>query len=389
MLKKTLKRSFSQAVLAGCLSLFTFNLEASGPRISYADSVVKAVPAVVSIRTAKLIPMEMNPLLRDPFFKHLFGLRDFGLDSEGGYEELQGLGSGVIVDSKGHILTNNHVIKDVDSISVVLGDGRKADAKVIGSDPDTDLAVLKIESENLPTISLGNSSTLKVGDVVLAIGNPTGVLDQTVTMGIVSATQRSYSALNLLCDLIQTDAAINPGNSGGALVDTNGELIGINTAIVSQSGGNHGIGFAVPIDVAKNIMEQLKAGKKITRGWLGIVLQELTPELRQNLKFKGKEGIHIRSVMANSPAYKAGLLPGDIVTKIGDEAVSNTNTAVQLVAKLVPGKTAYIEVFRKGDLMRFAVQIMDRKEIKNKKPRTKPYSNKSYYYGPENDLEQE
>ncbi|MFM8454443.1 MAG: S1C family serine protease [Gammaproteobacteria bacterium] len=357
----------------------------SAERISYASPVQKAAPAVVSIRTSKIIPVETHPLLQDPMLRHFFGFggpgSGFGMEPESGLQEelQQGLGSGVIVDSKGYVLTNNHVIKEADSISVALADGRKADAKIIGSDPETDLAVLKIDLDQLPSIALGNSSTLKTGDVVLAIGNPFG-LDQTVTQGIVSAPQRSYKSLGILSNLIQTDAAINPGNSGGALIDTDGTLIGINTAIISQSGGYQGIGFAVPIDVAKDIMEQLKTGKKVARGWLGVSLQELSPEVKENLKFKENIGVYVHSVVQSGPAYKAGLLPGDIITKIGDAVVENGESAQQLVAKLIPGKTAAIEVFRSGTKIKFSVQITDRSEMKNMQ---KKYKQKKRSYYPE------
>jgi len=349
-----------------------------GTPVTYAPSVKKAAPAVVSIKTTQEIAIEVNPLMRDPFFRHYFG--DLGQNFEQGpnqqeppSELQQGLGSGVIIDAKGYILTNNHVIKDADNIVVALADGRSSEAKVVGSDPETDIAVLKIELDKLPVIEIGNSGELEVGDVVLAIGNPFG-LDQTVTQGIISATKRTQMGLGLLENLLQTDAAINPGNSGGALVDVFGRLIGINTAIFTRSGGNQGIGFAIPIDLAKEVMEQLMSGKKIIRGWLGVQLQSLNKEIRENLDFKDKEGVFVRAVVHNSPAQKSGLLPGDIITKIDNVIVKDDIHAMSVVKRLPPNKAYSIEIFRKGEYMTFTVIIGERKELKANPPKRKKVS---------------
>lgn len=340
----------------------------SGP-VSYADAVTKAAPAVVSIQTTKHIPIEQNPLLQDPFFRfRFFGDPNF-LDEIPQQEQLQhGLGSGVIINSKGYVLTNNHVIKDANSIVVKLPDDRVAEAIIIGADPQTDLAVLKIKLGKLPVINLGNSSKLRVGDVVLAIGNPFGI-ERTVTQGIVSATgsisartTENVVASILLDNLIQTDAAINPGNSGGALIDAYGNLIGINMAIISGTGGSHGIGFAIPIDTAKEVMTQLIEKGHMIRGWLGAALSEITNEMRQKLGYKKPGGICVHNIFNHSPAKRAGILPGDIIIKINDITINNTKSAIRLVSSLEPGKQCSIEVFRKGNYITFAVVLGERPE---------------------------
>jgi len=326
---------------------------------SYADAVEKAAPAVVSIKTTKEVSMEAHPFMQDPFFRQFFG--DPSLLEQDPREQ-QGLGSGVIVSNKGHILTNNHVIKGADTVSVTLQDGRSGDAKVMGSDPETDLAVLKIDLDKLPVIPLGSSKNLRPGDVVLAIGNPFG-FDQSVTQGIISATERTGYEMGNLSNLIQTDAAINPGNSGGALIDLSGHLIGINTAIYSRSGGYQGIGFAVPIDQANAIMEQLISGKKITRGWLGVMLQNLNPEIREQLSYKAEEGVFVRAITQGSPAQKAGLLPGDIIRKINNAAVKDVTKATNFVAGLKAGEHYPLEIQRKDDVLTFTVKLGERKAM--------------------------
>lgn len=350
-----------------------------GP-VSYADAVALAAPAVVSIHTTKEMPAEMNPLLQDPYFRFFFGdprgMEQYGnpQNPEKGGQPNQppnareplpkdirtGLGSGVIVSDKGYILTNNHVIQDVDTISVTLPDGRKADAKIIGTDPDTDLAVLQINLDKLPNITMGSSEKLRVGDVVLAIGNPFG-LDKTVTQGIISALERTGAEIGLMQNLLQTDAAINPGNSGGALIDANGRLIGINTAIVSGTGGYQGIGFAIPIDNALDIMNKLIKTGYISRGYLGVSLQNLTPEIREQIGYKEGEGAFVRAIVNNSPAQKAGLLPGDIITKVNNIVVNDNRQAMQIVSALTPGKSYALEIFRRGEHMTFTVVLGDRK----------------------------
>lgn len=339
--------------------------------ISYADAVALAAPAVVSIKTTKEIPLELNPLFQDPFFRYFFGDPNAGNEWGNGAprgdsgqppkEILQGLGSGVIVDEKGYILTNNHVIKEADTMMVTLADGRTANATVVGTDPDTDLAVLQIKLDKLPAITLGSSQKLRVGDVVLAIGNPFG-LDKTVTQGIVSATERTGADIGILENLIQTDAAMNAGNSGGALINSFGQLVGINTAIYSRSGGNQGIGFAIPIDQAREVMDKLIEGKRIVRGFLGIIMQPLNKEVRDYLNYKDPDGVYIRAVVRGSPAQKAGLLPGDVVTKINNVIIKDDRMALRIVAGLTPGQSYPLEIFRKGDHMTFTIIPVERKQ---------------------------
>lgn len=341
--------------------------------ISFADSVALAAPAIVSIKTTKEMPMEQNPLYQDPLFRQFFGdAREYEQNSEGTPEMQQGLGSGVIVSDKGYILTNHHVIKGADNIAITLADGRIADAKIIGIDPDTDLAVLQIQIEKLPVIPMGSSKTLRVGDVVLAIGNPFG-LDKTVTHGIVSAMERTGTDIGILENLIQTDAAINPGNSGGALIDAYGRLIGINTAIYSKSGGNQGIGFAIPIDQAMNVMNQLITGGHIERGYLGVSLQALNKEIRDSIDFKDPNGAYVRAIVRGSPAQKAGILPGDVITKIENIPVKDEKTALQQVANLKPSKNCSVEIFRRGEYLTFTVSLGERKQPKDmqEKPKKK------------------
>lgn len=345
----------------------------TGP-VSYADAVALAAPAVVSIKTSKEIPMELNPLLQDPFFRYFFGepptegdMPERGmLPKQSKKSELpkdiqQGLGSGVIVNEKGYILTNNHVVKDVDTVVVTLADGRTSEAKVIGTDADTDLAVLKITLDKLPVIPMGSSHKLRAGDIVLAIGNPFG-FDKTVTQGIVSATDRTGAEIGILENLIQTDAAINPGNSGGALIDAYGRLIGINTVIFSRSGGYQGIGFAIPIDQATDVMNKLIEGGHVSRGYLGVSLQPLNKEIRDYIDFKKGDGVYIRAIVRGGPAQKSGLLPGDVITKINNTVTSDDRMALRLISGLTPGKSYSIEVFRKGDYMTFTIVLGERKQ---------------------------
>lgn len=344
--------------------------------VSYADAVALAAPAIVSIKTTKEIPVELNPLYQDPFFRYFFGepSPDWGgrpdnrrprssspQPHELPKEIAQGLGSGVIVSDKGYVLTNHHVIKDVDSIIVTLADGRTADAVIVGIDPDTDLAVLKIKLDKLPVITMGSSKNLRVGDVVLAIGNPFG-LDKTVTFGIVSATERSGADIGLLENLIQTDAAINPGNSGGGLIDSFGRLVGINTVIFTRSGGNQGINFAIPIDQAIEVMNALISGKQIARGYLGVVMQPLNKEIRDYIGYKEGDGVYAQAIVRDSPAQKAGLLPGDVIIKINDTALKDTRMAVQLVAGLKPDQSYPVEIFRKGQYLNFTIKLGERKQ---------------------------
>lgn len=298
----------------------------------------KASAAVVSINTTSKTA-EKNPNASDPWFRFFYG--DQGDEPQGG------LGSGVIVSPEGYILTNNHVVEDAQDIEVFLNDSRHAKAKVIGTDPDSDLAVLKIELDKLPTIVLGNSDALQVGDQVLAIGNPFGV-GQTVTSGIVSALGRNQLGINTFENFIQTDAAINPGNSGGALVDTNGNLLGINTAIYSRSGGSMGIGFAIPVSTAKLVLEGLVKDGQVTRGWIGVEPNDLSPELAETFEADVQEGVIITGVLQNGPAAKAGMRPGDVIVSINAKPVANVSQLLTTVAALKPGAPAEFAVTRKG-----------------------------------------
>ncbi len=304
----------------------------------------KASAAVVSINTSKAA--KRNPNGSDPWFKFFFG-------DQGG-EPQAGLGSGVIVSANGYILTNNHVVDGADEIEVVLNDSRSARAQVIGTDPDTDLAILKIELDRLPVIVLGDSDTAQVGDRVLAIGNPFGV-GQTVTSGIVSALGRNQLGINTFENFIQTDAAINPGNSGGALVDTNGNLLGINTAIYSRSGGNMGIGFAIPVSTAKQVLEGIVKDGQITRGWIGVEPNDLTAELAETFDVKTRQGVIITGVLQDGPAARAGIRPGDVIVKIANQPVTDLAQLLATVAALKPGTPARFAIERKNQAMELDV----------------------------------
>ena len=307
---------------------------------SYSDAVRKAVPAVVNIFTSKEIKAPRHPFLDDPLFRHFFGDR---LEEEP--QRAASLGSGVIVSPKGYILTNHHVVEAADEIEVALIDGKKFKAKAVGSDPETDIAVLLVEGGPVPAITFGDADALRVGDVVLAIGNPFGV-GQTVTMGIVSALGRSQLGINTFENFIQTDAAINPGNSGGALIDSAGNLVGINTAIYSRSGGSLGIGFAIPASSAKQVMEQIIQTGGVTRGWIGVEAREITPEMGESFRMGTTTGVLIEGVLRGGPAERAGLKPGDILVGIDGKPVKDPNSMLNLVAALVPGKPASIRLRR-------------------------------------------
>ncbi len=310
---------------------------------SVADAAQKAIPAVVHVFTSQEVKGPRHPFINDPIFCHFFGDR-FGEQSQ----RRSGLGSGVVVSPEGYVLTNFHVIDGADEIEVAHNDGRKYKARVVGSDPESDLAVLRIPADHkLPVIAFGSSDTLRVGDVVLAIGNPFGV-GQTVTSGIVSALGRSHLGINTFENFIQTDAAINPGNSGGALVDANGHLVGINTAIYSQSGGSMGIGFAIPVSLAKNVMEQIIRNGGVTRGWIGIEVQEITPELAESFNLRGIQGALIAGVMRGSPADKAGIKPGDVLISVAGKPVKDAQVMLELIAALDPGKKSRFELKRDG-----------------------------------------
>jgi Do/DeqQ family serine protease len=319
---------------------------------SFANVIEKASPAVVQISSTRIIKAQQgnNPLLSDPFFRQFFG--GGGMQRPQNQRE-EGLGSGIIVSPSGYILTNNHVVDKATSLKVTLSDGRDFTAKTIGTDPQTDVAVVKIEASSLPTLPFANSDGARVGDLVFAIGDPFGQ-DHTVTMGIVSAKNRVLERGLSLQNFIQTDAAINPGNSGGALINAKGDLIGMNTMILTGGssfggeGGNIGIGFAVPSNMAKSVMDQLIKSGKVSRGYMGVFLQELTPDLAHQFGLKSAEGAIVGTVSPGSPGEKAGLKPGDIITGIDGKTVKNADELTADVVSHEPGTTVKLNVVRNG-----------------------------------------
>ncbi|MGD8265883.1 MAG: Do family serine endopeptidase [Chromatiales bacterium] len=329
----------------------------SGPA-SYAGAVNMAAPAVVNIFTTKVYRQSVSPIFNDPFFRHLFGDALRGQNRE---LMENSLGSGVIVDSKGYIVTNNHVIADADQINVVLNDGKRLEARVVGTDPDSDIAVLKVDSNKLPAITVGDSSNLRVGDVVLAIGNPFGV-GQTVTMGIVSATGRNQLGITNFENFIQTDAAINPGNSGGALIDAHGRLVGINTAIFSKTGGSQGIGFAIPVDMVRGIMKQLVETGKVSRGWLGLGGQDVTAALAESFGLKDVQGVLVSNVFRGAAADRAGLRPGDVITMIDDNKVTSAFDIVNAIGTKRPGSEVVIRGWRGEQRLEVRATLDDREQ---------------------------
>jgi Do/DeqQ family serine protease len=324
---------------------------------SLSQAAKTAAPAVVSISTSKA--GQRNPHEDDPWFRFFFG-------DPSQREPQTGLGSGVIVSPEGYIMTNHHVVEEADEIEVQLSDGRRGQARVIGTDPETDLALLRIDLQELPVILLGNSDGLEVGDTVLAIGNPFGV-GQTVTSGIVSALGRTQLGINTFENFIQTDAAINPGNSGGALVDANGHLMGINTAIYSRSGGSMGIGFAIPTSTVRSVLGQIVRDGSVTRGWIGVEPQELTPELAQYFGVRRTEGVIITGVLQNGPAAAAGIVPGDVITAVDGEPVKDVPGLLAAVAALKPGQAAAIELDRREQTQ--VVQVMPSRRNASALPR--------------------
>lgn len=308
---------------------------------SYSSAAKKAMPAVVNIFTSKKAePGPQHPFMDDPLFRHFFGDQ---FDDE--QRSDNSLGSGVVVSPQGYIITNHHVIESADEIEVALADGRTMPATIVGTDPETDLAVLKVVATDLPSITLANPDQYNVGDVVLAIGNPFGV-GQTVTQGIISALGRSHLGINTFENFIQTDASINPGNSGGALIDTNGNLVGVNSAIYSRSGGSMGIGFAIPVSLAKQVMEQIIRQGSVVRGWVGIEAQDVTPQLAESFKLSHTEGSLIAGILPNSPAERAGLKPGDILLAINGNKVANSSSMLNLIANLQPNNKATLRIAR-------------------------------------------
>jgi serine protease DegQ len=331
------------------------------PSAGFSAAAQKVMPAVVNIYTSNEVKAPTHPFTNDPRFKFFFGDQF----EDGEPQQSSSLGSGVIVSHDGFILTNHHVIEGADQIEVALADGRNAKGRIIGSDPDTDLAVIKIDlGNNLPAITFGHAEQSRVGDIVLAIGNPFGV-GQTVTMGIVSALKRNHLGLNTFENFIQTDAAINPGNSGGALVDANGNLIGINSAIYSPNGGSLGIGFAIPVSTAKKIMEQIIQSGSVTRGWIGVAVQELTPELAESFKLHDTQGVLISEVVRGSPADKAGVKAGDILTSIDNKPLTDSGMMLETISALTPGKVVVLKLLRNQTEVVVQVKV-------GKRPRPKP-----------------
>jgi len=316
---------------------------------SYSEAVEAATPAVVNINIAKAPRGGRHPFMEDPLFRRFFGEM-----FEGDAQRPASLGSGVIVAAHGYVVTNNHVVEAASGIEVGLADGRRLRAKIVGADPETDLAVLKVEGDGLPAIRFGESDTLRVGDVVLAIGNPFGV-GKTVTMGIVSALGRNNLDINTYENFIQTDAAINPGNSGGALIDADGHLVGINSAIYSRSGGSLGIGFAIPVSTARNVIEQLIATGQVTRGWIGVEAQEVTAELAESFRLPAARGALVANVVRGGPAETAGVRAGDVLLDIGGRPIPDRQAMLNVVANLAPAQSVPVRLWR--DQKEVAVQV--------------------------------
>jgi serine protease Do len=325
---------------------------------SYSPLIKEALPEVVSITSSRIVKHsadEMNPMFDDPFFRQFFGDKQ-PRSREPQQEKQQGLGSGVIVGTNGYILTNNHVVDGATDIKVAFRDKRELTAKVVGRDAKTDIAVLKVDADHLAAIPLGDSSKVQVGDLAFAIGNPFGV-GQTVTMGIVSATSRANLGIEDYEDFIQTDAAINPGNSGGALIDAKGELIGINTAILSHSGGNQGVGFAIPVNLAKRVMDQIVDHGHVVRGFLGATIQDVTPTIAKALGMSDSNGVLIGDVTPKGPAAQAGLKPGDVIVKMKGEPVTDSAALRLQVSESDPGSTIPLVVRRASSTLNFDVKL--------------------------------
>jgi serine protease Do len=327
---------------------------------SYAPIVKRVAPSVVNIYSTRTVRERENPFLNDPFFRRFFGPNDDEDQGQGQgqgqgnrrrrqqprSERSQSLGSGVIISSDGYILTANHVVEGADEVKVALASGgQEFTAKVIGADAPTDVAVLKISAKDLPIVTMADSDKLEVGDVVLAIGNPFGV-GQTVTMGIVSAVGRTALGINQYEDFIQTDAAINPGNSGGALVDAEGRLVGINTAIFSESGGYQGVGFAVPVDLARSVMDRLIKYGKVTRGYLGVDIQSLTPELAQEFNLPDQSGALVTDVEPGTPAAKAGIQNGDVIRELDGKKITDSQQLRLTISESAPGTKVTLNLLR-------------------------------------------
>ncbi|MCG6867768.1 MAG: trypsin-like peptidase domain-containing protein [Gammaproteobacteria bacterium] len=343
--------------MASSIGESSLPLSGTGP-YSYAHAVRQASPAVVNVYTTKTVNRKLPLLAFDPTFRRLFEDPDTTSDAR----VQNSLGSGVIVSPQGYVVTNYHVIEGADEIYVMLGDERSVTARVVGTDLETDLAVLELAARDLPAIVVGNSDGLEVGDVALAIGNPFGV-GKTVTQGIISATGRSQVGISAIENFIQTDAAINPGNSGGALINARGELIGINTAIFSNSGGSLGIGFAIPAGLARDVMTQIIENGHVVRGWLGVQAQDVTDQLAESYGFEETQGVLVTEVMRGGPAEAAGLRPSDILTHMNDKELLSSKEAFRRIARHRPGDVVTISGIRRGTPFRQSVTIAERPKI--------------------------
>ena len=329
---------------------------------SYADAVALAGPAVVNIFTTKVRTARRPFTFRDPYLQRHFGNM---LPERLNRKSATSLGSGVILSQDGLLLTNHHIVKGADEIRVVLADGKDLDVKVVGFDEETDLAVLRADAMNLPVIPVGQPEKLRVGDVVLAIGNPFGI-GQTVTLGIVGATGRTRLGISDIENFIQTDAAINPGNSGGALINANGELVGINTAIFSKSGGSQGVGFAIPVDLATSVMQQLVTKGRFVRGWIGVLGRSVTTQLAESFGLRANSGVLVSSTLKDSPAAHAGLRPGDVVTNADGQSVASTYELLGVIAAAGPGTDIELQVWRGSERFRVRTTTIERPDKTNR-----------------------
>jgi serine protease DegQ len=330
------------------------------PITSFSGAARKAMPSVVNIYTSQEVKRPRHPFMDDPVFRYFFGEQ-----ADPGKQRREGLGSGVIVSDNGYILTNQHVVESVDQIEVALADSRKVAARVVGTDPETDLAVLKVELPQLPAITFAKADQVRVGDIVLAIGNPFGV-GQTVTSGIVSGLGRSHLGISTFENFIQTDATIHPGNSGGALVDVNGNLVGINTAIYSQTGASMGIGYAIPVSIARQVMEQIIREGSVTRGWIGVGVQDVNKESAESFKLAATKGVLITQLVRGGPAEKAGVRLGDILVAVNDKPVGDSTTMLNLVAGLQPGELAKVALLREQANTELAITVGRRPKLSSK-----------------------
>jgi serine protease DegS len=324
---------------------------------SYSAAVNSAAPAVVNIYASKVLQAQINPLLQDPLFQRFFGLPQPAPNRR----RDNNMGSGVIMNNAGYVLTNAHVIRGMDEIRITLNDGQQSAAEIVGIDVDTDLAVLKVSLDHLPVIPIGNSDELHVGDVVLAIGNPYD-FGQTVTQGIVSAKGRKRMGITTIEDFIQTDADINPGNSGGALITANGRLVGINTAIISNTGGSQGIGLATPVNLALNVMQQLIKNGYVIRGWLGIEVQIVPADARREIGLQ-QGGVLVAGVLKDGPADQAGVIPGDIILKVGGKTASNPQQVIEMISGLAPGAFEEILLLRGWEQITLNARIAERPQF--------------------------